>query len=329
MKILIVDDSLSSRLLLKSLLEEGGDTEVLTAGSAREAFQHLGMDDPAQAVPDIDLILMDNIMPEMDGIEVCRRIRAVERMRDIMIMMVAGKGDAHHREAALEAGVTDYIVKPLDNLEFLWRIRSLLRLKREMEARLTREQVLQGAARPRRAADHSFQCLDELTGIANRRHVELVLDQEWRRAIRDSSSLALIMIELDCFKAYHEAHGHHAADDCLKNVARALSIALKRPGDLLGRHGDDAFLALLPETPLDGALAVAETLRANVESLDIAHAHSLVSGRVTISLGVAALTPTRGVETATLIAAAELALSQAIREGRNRVKSHLFSQAGS
>jgi len=148
MAILIVDDTPDNLLLLKAILKSAGHTAVFPADSAREAFRHLGMDGAdgaSEKSPEVDLILMDLMMPEMDGLEACRRIKAVEHLRDIPIIMVTANTDPEDLQAAFAAGAMDYITKPLKKMELLARVTSALNLKREMDARKARERELEQA----------------------------------------------------------------------------------------------------------------------------------------------------------------------------------------
>ncbi|HUW50294.1 MAG TPA: diguanylate cyclase [Sulfuricella sp.] len=161
---------------------------------------------------------------------------------------------------------------------------------------------------------------DGLTGVANRRHLDAYLEKEWRSAARAGRPLSLVMIDIDHFKAYNDHYGHQGGDDCLKEVAGALSFALGRPHDLLARYGGEEFAVVLPDTPLEGALHIAESLRSTVEDLHILHAESATSKYVTVSLGVAAMIPdVREAIPAVLVAAADHALYRAKAQGRNRV----------
>jgi diguanylate cyclase (GGDEF)-like protein len=161
--------------------------------------------------------------------------------------------------------------------------------------------------------------LDALTGIANRRRFEKMLDAEWRRALRDGRPLSLIMIDIDYFKDFNDAQGHQTGDRCLQRVATEIREALTRPGDLVARYGGEEFAAILPSTPLRGAFAVAEVLRARVEAIATRHP-TAPRGIVTISLGVATTVATT-MAAEDLVAAADEALYRAKREGKNRVEA--------
>lgn len=165
---------------------------------------------------------------------------------------------------------------------------------------------------------HKLSKIDGLTGIANRRFFDEFLGREWQHASRGAFCLSLIMIDIDFFKAYNDNYGHQSGDYCLQMVAKALSGTLKRATDVVFRYGGEEFAVLLANTDLEGAARVAESMRTNVEELQIPHNHSSVSKYVTISLGVDTVFPHRGLEPAALISAADQALYRAKQEGRNR-----------
>ncbi|MEA5450837.1 diguanylate cyclase [Leptolyngbya sp. CCNP1308] len=162
--------------------------------------------------------------------------------------------------------------------------------------------------------------LDGLTQVANRRRLEQYLDQEWRRMSRENGFIALIMADIDCFKGFNDRYGHQAGDDCLRLVARMLTRAAKRPGDLVARYGGEEFVIVLPNTDLKGAETVAEDIRLLVRGHRIPHESSTVAKVVTMSLGVASALPNRGGSTASLIKQADEALYTAKNNGRDQVQ---------
>lgn len=165
----------------------------------------------------------------------------------------------------------------------------------------------------------SLSYLDGLTGVANRRHFDEVLDREWRRARRNKNPLALVMIDLDRFKLFNDSQGHLAGDDCLRSVSRAIRGALKRPGDFVARYGGEEFVVLLPATGLVPAVKVAQAIRLAVRGLEIPHPQGGPSGLVTVSLGLAATDTGSPSDPQALLEAADQALYRAKETGRDRV----------
>ena len=162
--------------------------------------------------------------------------------------------------------------------------------------------------------------VDGLTAIANRRHFNEALESEWKRAVRNSSPLALILLDLDCFKQYNDNYGHCAGDNCLVEVARTLGAAVKRPCDLVARYGGEEFAILLPETDGKGAVSVACRAQYNVCELALVHEYSLVAPFVTVSMGVAAMVPDNTDSYQALLDDADQQLYAAKEAGRNQIK---------
>ncbi|MBV9125987.1 MAG: diguanylate cyclase [Planctomycetes bacterium] len=323
MSILLVDDSQDNIHPLKLLLETTGYSELLTARSASEAFEQLGMEDPQSAGRGVEVILMDIKMPGLDGIEACRRIKEDRRLRDIPIIMVTGQTEETDLEAAFAAGANDYITKPIKVVELLARLRSSLNLKREMDTRKYREQELLRVTHELEEVNqelHRLSSLDGLTGLANRRHFDNLYERSWRQALRKGNPLSVLMIDIDFFKAYNDTYGHQTGDECLKKVASALSRGLRRSGDVVARYGGEEFIVLLPDTATPGAVVVAEGLRERVKALAIPHVRSPNGRQVTLSLGVASTVPTLKALPLALIAAADHALYQVKQNGRDALK---------
>jgi diguanylate cyclase (GGDEF)-like protein/PAS domain S-box-containing protein len=160
---------------------------------------------------------------------------------------------------------------------------------------------------------------DGLTGVANRRFFDSQSEMEWRRAAREGTPLAVVMVDIDLFKAYNDTYGHQAGDDCLRRVAQALQGEIKRSGDFLARYGGEEFVAVMPGVDLDGGLALAERMRFSVQALGLEHRHGLDGQIVTVSLGVASAQPAPGQDLSALVQAADQALYAAKQAGRNRV----------
>jgi diguanylate cyclase (GGDEF)-like protein len=321
--ILIVDDSLSSQHLNKVHLESGGFTDILFAQSAKEAFQVFDQS-CVNGKQTIDLILMDIIMPDVDGIEACHMIKQNEETLDIPIIMVTSKTEKEELQLAFAAGAVDYLTKPLDKTELLARVRSALKSKNETDFRKARELELLEVTRQLEAAFetlHNLTLRDGLTGVGNRRYFDEMLANELSRCKREKNPLSLLMLDIDYFKLYNDTYGHLQGDDCLRMVALTAQNALKRPGDCLARYGGEEFSAILPNTSPFGAFKVAEQIRVAIENLQIPHIASKCKDTVTISLGVSCFKPGEDTSPTDLIKLADQALYEAKEIGRNRVST--------
>lgn len=320
--ILVVDDFEDGRLMLGGLLRAAGYPNVIYASSAEEVMRQFAMDSPHPAPHGIDLVLLDISMPHVDGIELCRRIKARPALADVPIIMVTAHTDEEVVARAFEAGAIDYISKPIRVVELLARVRSALRLKCEMDSRRDRERDLLEMTRWLEEANASLQrltTLDPLTGVSNRRRFDALLASEWRRSTRAREPLSIVMIDIDHFKAYNDHFGHPAGDACLRRVAVALRRMVQRSSDELCRYGGEEFAAVLPKTDEQGAMRVGESLRRAVVALRLPSPPTVETPHVTISVGVASGIPPRLATASLLLEAADAALYQAKQAGRNRV----------
>jgi diguanylate cyclase (GGDEF)-like protein len=306
MKILIVDDSPTSRAALRSLLERMKHS-VVEADDGKKGLEMYQRDRP-------DLVLIDVVMPVMDGYEAARRMRATGTDEWVPIIFLSSKEDDQDLERAIESGGDDYLVKPVSFVVLNAKIRALQRLDAMHGKQLEMSRALAAANRELEKLSHQ----DGLTGIANRRYFDGYLSTEVRRAAREHQPLSLILADVDQFKAFNDCYGHQVGDDCLRRVAAALTSAGRRPADLAARYGGEEFAMVLPGTDLDGAVDVAQSVSRVVGSLAIPHARSTVSQSVTLSQGVVSLTPEKESPPEDLIRRADQALYQAKQQGRNR-----------
>jgi len=321
--ILIVDDSQDIHDLLGSILKNEGFESIHHASSGEEAIRLLGINDPDNNNLDVDIILMDIVMPGIDGIETLRAIKARKQYCDVPVVMVTRLADVDYLKKSFEAGALDYIVKPANEVEFVTRVRSFLKLKSEMDLRRARGAELLEATMKLRKANATLERLsyiDALTGVGNRRYFDELYLKEWKRARREESPLALMLIDIDFFKAYNDFYGHQAGDLCLSRIAEAIATSLKRPVDFAARYGGEEFAVVLPHTDVEGARIVAANVIKAVHDLKINHGTSMVGDRVTVSAGLAALVPGREDDPDALLHAADSALYRAKESGRNRLE---------
>jgi diguanylate cyclase (GGDEF)-like protein len=247
-----------------------------------------------------DLILLDALMPGMDGFTVCERLKADPRTQEIPVLFLTALQGEVDEIRALSAGAIDFIQKPINAATVLARVRNHIELKRSKD----------------RLQELAVQ--DGLTFLSNRRHFDQVLAREWQRSRREGSPLALILGDVDCFKNFNDAYGHVAGDACLKAVAGAFQGALRRPADLAARFGGEEFVCLLPDTDEAGARAVAEGITQAMAERALPHDHSHVAPHVTVSLGVAAVFPAMDEGAASLVAEADRRMYEAKRKAKAR-----------
>jgi diguanylate cyclase (GGDEF)-like protein len=265
-RLLVVDDQPVNVQALYQVF--AADHQVLMATSGLQALAVC-----RDKLP--DLVLLDVVMPGMDGYETCRQLKADPQTRDIPVIFVTSHNDVASEVQGLAAGAVDFISKPINPGIVRARVKTHVTLKHQ--------------------SDYLRQLafVDGLTGVANRRYFDERLISETRRAARNGSSQSLVILDVDYFKNFNDHYGHQAGDDCLRRIALALRDGLQRPGDFVARYGGEEFVVLLPETELAGALQLCERLHQCIAGLAVAHVTSQLPRKV-VSLSMGAATALGG-----------------------------------
>ncbi len=290
-KVLIVDDAPGNIKVLQNALSR--EANIIFATNGKRALELAVQEKP-------DLILLDIIMPEMDGYEVCRTLKSGSETKDIPVIFITAMDDDKDETRGLDMGAIDYITKPFSRAVVQARVRNHLNYKRQRD-------MLE-----------KLCSIDGLTEIPNRRSFDQRLEQEWRRNQRTHAPLSLVLMDVDHFKLYNDNYGHAEGDRCLQKVAAALSEALERSGDFVARYGGEEFAAIFPDTGQEGLVKMAEKLRGAITAQNISHAFSSTGDVVSMSLGGVVAHPSNASSPAELVEAADKNLYTAKRQGRNR-----------
>ena len=280
----------------------GDDYKILVANEGMT-----GMEIAAENVP--QLILLDLMMPGIDGFEVYRCLKADPRTWEIPVIFITGMGDVATETKGLKLGAVDYINKPINPDLVKARVNTQINLK------LMRDKLVMLAA------------TDGLTGLANRLHFDGMLAYEYARHLRSGEELALIMLDIDNFKAFNDTYGHISGDECLREVARAMTRTVSRTTDLVARYGGEEFAVLLPDTSLRGAVVIAERVRTCIGDLTLPQ-RDTNAGHITASLGVVSGRFLTGTSIVDVLAEADIQLYTAKAGGRNRVAFRAIEKSG-
>jgi diguanylate cyclase (GGDEF)-like protein len=297
-RILVVDDNRDNIEIIVTRLRFRG-YHTIEASDGYKALERVRSDAP-------DLILLDVMLPDIDGYEICRRIKNDAELPFIPIILVTARDSTQDKVAGLDAGADDYLTKPINFPELEARVRSMLRIKR-----------LQDELEEKNRELERLSTRDGLTGLFNHRHIHGLLEEEFERAERSRDRVSVAMFDLDHFKTVNDRFGHQAGDRVLVQLAEILNDTA-REIDRLGRYGGEEFIALLPDTDVADAAVFVERVRREVarHRFDIGRGEPL---RLTISAGVATY-PWQGVDTPeTLVRLADAALYAAKAAGRDRV----------
>ncbi|MCL2175914.1 MAG: diguanylate cyclase [Treponema sp.] len=291
--LLIVDDENANLKILTHIL--GSEYTIYTASNGLNALQKAKELQP-------DLILLDILMPGMDGYETLSTIKTTEEIKRIPVVFITGLDSEEDEEKGLSLDAADYITKPFSVPIVKLRVRNQIQIVNQLR---TIERL---------------SMIDQLTNLPNRRSFDIRLGVEWKQAIREKLPISLLMLDLDKFKDLNDTYGHQSGDIVIKYLADVFQRSLKRPSDFTARWGGEEFIVLLPNTPLEGAMDVAENIRVNVENSSI----KIVDGtnlKITVSIGVTSITPAQNSSTEMFIAKADRAMYMAKEAGRNKVIS--------
>jgi diguanylate cyclase (GGDEF)-like protein len=299
-KILIAEDDAISRRLLDTILKKWG-YEVVVAQDGARAWEELQKEDAPR------LAILDWMMPEMDGVEVCGKVRERTGSPYVYILLLSAKSQREDLVRGMESGADDYITKPFDANELKVRLRAGRRILDLQTQLMSAQEALKDQA-----------ARDPLTGIWNRNAIFDLFRRELARAERECTQVAIVMIDIDHFKNLNDTFGHMAGDAVLREFTRRIAASL-RPYDAVGRYGGEEFLVLLPGCDLEAGMRHAERLRMLLteEAFDTSEGRHIT----TCSLGVAATSASQPKSSDPLIRAADAALYRAKRNGRNRVEA--------
>lgn len=292
--ILIIDDEPFYIKVLAECLSS--KYNIMIACNAQQALLRLKVNIP-------DLILLDILMPDVSGYEICAELKKSHEYKHIPVIFISTLGKVEDEVRGLELGAVDFLSKPFRLPLVKLRIKNHLQLQQQSE-------LLKQLAHE-----------DALTKIPNRRRFDDFLNREWLISARYQSNLSLLMIDIDFFKQYNDQYGHSQGDQCLIQVAETLSSLVMRRTDLLCRYGGEEFAVILPDSTPETALEIAEKLRSGIEDLNIPHAASKLYDHLTISIGVATMTANNESQSEALLEKADNNLYQAKNAGRNQVFS--------
>lgn len=290
--ILIVDDSSFHSAYLSDILID--QYQIIVAANGKDALEIAFSQNPP------DLILLDVVMPEMDGYDVCKRLKSIISTKDIPIIFITGKIEEDDEIYGFTLGAVDYISKPFNPIIVKARIKTHMKLK------MYRDYL------------ETISYMDGLTNIPNRRRFDEQFELIWNIAKRENTVISLIMMDIDNFKAFNDIYGHQAGDECLIQVAQQLYNTFLRKTDFVGRYGGEEFVCILPNTTLENSFLIAEKMRERVMELEIQHGGSQITNIITISLGLASCFPEKESLSSKLIEQADIALYQSKKSGRNK-----------
>lgn len=289
-KVLIIDDSKMNIQFLYSIIED--EYDVFFATNGEDGITIAELKKP-------DIILLDIIMPDMNGYDVIKRIKAVSELQDTPVIFITSLSSGESEQKGFEYGAVDYIAKPFRPQIAKVRIRNQLLLKKQRDMLI------------------SLAIHDQLTNLYNRRYFFEFLEKEWYRGFRSKKPISIVFIDVDYFKKYNDCYGHQMGDECLEKISRILKESIRRPMDIAARYGGEEFILTLPETDIKGANFMAKSIQEKLHEEKIPHKDSDVDKFVTFSIGIATMIPNGKTQFEDLIKIADDNLYLAKKQGRN------------
>lgn len=290
-KVLVIDDTHFNIRILKDILEKENFT-VFTLDNSLAALETARILQP-------DVILLDILMPNMDGFEVCSLIKKEPSLKDIPIIMESARTDGKGVKKALESGAFDYIKKPIDEMEVIARIQSALRFK-DLQDELK-----------------ELAMKDGLTGLYNYALLIELFEKEMAKLSRSNSDIAFVMVDIDYFKKVNDTFGHSAGNIILRELSQILTSSV-RMGDIVARYGGEEFSIVLPKTTIDDTMEICERIRTKVEKTNFIIGNQTIN--ITISMGIALRGNENNIAVTEIIKRADAGLYVAKNNGRNRIE---------
>ncbi|MDR0456510.1 MAG: diguanylate cyclase [Treponema sp.] len=289
--LLLVDDEKSNLKLLTLIL--GPEYTIYTATNGANAIEKA-----KEYMP--DLILLDIVMPGMDGYETLSELRKCDKTQKIPVVFITGLNSSEDEEKGLSLEAADYISKPFSAMIVKLRVRNQIQMVNQL-----------------RTIEHLSR-IDQLTNIPNRRSFDERLRIEWNHALREQMPISILILDVDKFKTFNDTYGHQNGDIVLQTVAKVISRLPRRSSDFAARWGGEEFVVLLPNTRLAAAMDIAEKIRADIEKEELPRIDNTII-RVTVSIGVHTQVPAQADSVNAFISSADKALYAAKETGRNRV----------
>lgn len=317
--ILLVDDESTNLKILSNLLKEKYDLRVVKNGQQAIDLVAKGK------LP--DLILLDIVMPDIDGYSICEYFKTKENTKDIPIIFISSMNNFENEEKGLRLGAVDYITKPFVPSIVLSRVNTHLKLSNSIKEikKLYAESIcMNKKLEEANSKLNELSLLDELIGIPNRRSFNRTIKFEYKKAILEEKPISLILIDIDFFKRFNDNYGHVKGDDVLCFVGQEIQISLRQSDDFVARYGGEEFVVILPNTDLEDAEKIAERIRQNVENLKINHEFSEVSPYLTISCGLMCNIPEKIDTLDEFINQTDKLLYIAKSKGKNRIEKGEF-----